>query len=108
MRSRSAVLILALACSAGCATAAPVTAGDALALAKKMCAPLATDAATPVQWKVTESDEIHNIWKGPGDYWLADGQYYPKTSPGVISVIDLLLFVPKDGTPPKPCTGVSN
>jgi hypothetical protein len=85
-----------------------VTADEALALGKKLCTPLVDGALTPARWTVYPANAGNNLRDEKGAYWLVDGQYYPKTPQGTISVIDMMVWVPKDGTPPKPCNSVSN
>jgi hypothetical protein len=87
---------------------AAVTASDALVIGKKLCAPLVLYAITPVHWSVVMSDGHTNLPVAAGDYWRVDGQYYPKTKPGIISVMDVYIYVPRNGDTPAPCYGMTN
>jgi hypothetical protein len=107
-RRRAALLILGASLVTPSFAGSSVTADQALALGKKLCSPLVSNALTPVRWSVYSANEGSNLRVEKGKYWLVDGQYYPKTPPGVISVIDLTIWVPKGGTRPQPCDAVSN
>jgi hypothetical protein len=86
----------------------PVTADQALALGEELCAPLVSKAVTSVHWIVYPANAGSNKRVENGAYWLVDGQYYPQTPPGIFSVIDMVIFVPKSGMPPEPCSAISN
>ncbi len=86
----------------------PLTEREALALGKKLCGQYVPSALTPVHWTSYSADAGSNRKNKNGDYWLVDGQYYPRTPPRVLSVIDMLAWVPENGTQPNPCTVVSN
>lgn len=80
-----AYVTLVMSCLSAAATLAdPITADQALALGKKLCAPLISKGAGPIRWIVYPADGKTNIRAENGDYWLVDGQYYPQTLPGVI------------------------
>jgi hypothetical protein len=107
-----ASLLFGMTCVARCSSAdSPVTADQALASGKKLCAPLVSDAITPVHWIVYSANDGSDLDEDAdenGDYWLVVGQYTPQTPPGVMSVISMLIWVPKNGTQPKPCIGISD
>jgi hypothetical protein len=108
-RWRITFLILGMTCLPTSSFAgSSVTANQALALGKNLCTPLISNALTPVRWIVYPANAGSNRKNEKGDYWLVDGQYYPKTPPGVLSVIDMIIWVPKNGTHPEPCSAVSN
>ena len=86
----------------------PVTADQALSLGKKLCAPLIHDKLTSVQWSVYPANAGSNQRVENGSHWLVDGQYYPKMPRGTIGVIDVTVWVPKDGSQPQPCDSVIN
>jgi hypothetical protein len=89
----------------GSASPVRVTASDALALAEKLCT-IPKDADF-VGWSVISSNGHSNQRDSKGDYWLVTGQYNPVLPPGMLSIIMMHLFVPKDGRPPRPCDRVS-
>ena len=104
-----ACLVSALSCvGATAAFADQVTADQALAMGKKLCASLISKDAGPIHWMVYPANADSDMEVENGKYWLVDGRYEPKTEAGTSSVIDMLTSVPKDGTAPKPCLAVSN
>ncbi|HEY7976888.1 MAG TPA: hypothetical protein VID67_01745 [Rhizomicrobium sp.] len=83
------------------------TASDAITVAKRLCAKN-IPADSEVRWQAWYSAGQSKFMPLYSNGWNVDGQYDPKhLPPGVLSVIDISVFIPKNG-PPSECTELSN
>jgi hypothetical protein len=102
-------LVVAVSPSAFAETPSYRTADEAIAIAKWVCADL-IPRDKKVGWGAVRHYEGIGGWHGPGEDgragWHVDGGY-DASRPGVLSLIDIHVFIPDFGEP-EPCTAVSN
>lgn len=96
-------LVISCLLAVACAGWSPVTADDALAIAKKLCAPRISKKYGEGHWGVKDWD-----CDSVSDCWKVDGRYYLIPPPSVLAAVDLIVLVPKDGRQPKACDSLVN
>ena len=99
-----------LACTAAYGCVPVLTIGseeEAIAIAKQQCAQLIPKDGSEVSWvAIASGGATWSSWEGYGEGWEVHGQYTPRTPRDILSVVDLIVFVPKHGRP-RQCDAVS-
>jgi hypothetical protein len=111
MNSMMLPVTLGMAMAVGTPSARPEaltvsTAAEAIAVAKRLCAPLIPSDRVPTDWTAVLGDG-HEIGRNsPGGVWRVDVGY-DDSRENTMSRIDIYIFIPMEGDPSE-CFRLSN